>query len=146
MHFHRLKLVLIALILLYLAYPLHAFIKACAQHSLRKTTYFPIIIQQHFNANEPKQTQYHANNKKQTVWHNDQSLAFILLNSVALLWGSQHVIIKAALITGEQNSAALLNLWRFTFSTLLFSPAIYSTMVSWASYWVLYSSTLFLLT
>lgn len=49
--------------------------------------------------------------------------AFLLLNGVAILWGSQHVVIKSAVESFPATS--LLNFWRFTLSSLLFAyPAL----------------------
>lgn len=47
---------------------------------------------------------------------------FLLLNAVAVLWGSQHVVIKSAL--SDYPSTSLLNLWRFAISSLLFIQPI----------------------
>eukprot|EP00981_Chlorochromonas_danica_P005780 scaffold1190_cov187-Ochromonas_danica.AAC.12 len=51
------------------------------------------------------------------------NLAFLLLNGVAVLWGSQHVVIKSAVESFPATS--LLNFWRFSLSSLLFAyPAL----------------------
>jgi hypothetical protein len=47
---------------------------------------------------------------------------FLLLNAVAVLWGSQHVVIKSAL--SDYPSTSLLNMWRFAVSSLLFIQPI----------------------
>ena len=47
-----------------------------------------------------------------------------LLNFVAILWGTQHVVIKASL--DLYSSTSILIFWRFILSTLLFSPALVS--------------------
>ena len=47
---------------------------------------------------------------------------FLLLNAVAVLWGSQHVVIKSAL--SDYPSTSLLNMWRFAISSLLFIQPI----------------------
>jgi drug/metabolite transporter (DMT)-like permease len=47
---------------------------------------------------------------------------YFLLNFVAVLFGTQHVVIKSALT--DYSSSAILNLWRFSLSTLLFSPSL----------------------
>ena len=49
------------------------------------------------------------------------SVAFLLLNGVAVIWGSQHPIIKGTLETFPTSS---LNFWRFLLSTMLFFPAL----------------------
>ncbi|KAJ1414804.1 EamA-like transporter family-domain-containing protein [Ochromonadaceae sp. CCMP2298] len=49
---------------------------------------------------------------------------FLALNAVAVLWGTQHVIIKQALSSPQYGSASLLNFWRFFLSAALFSPAL----------------------
>ena len=49
------------------------------------------------------------------------TVAFLLLNGVAVIWGSQHPIIKGTLETFPTSS---LNFWRFLLSSLLFSPAL----------------------
>jgi hypothetical protein len=55
------------------------------------------------------------------------SISFWLLNSVAVIWGSQHVVIKSSLSTFV--SPAVLNFWRFAMSAALFSPALISLLV-----------------
>mmetsp|Transcript_27994 Transcript_27994/g.39824 ORF Transcript_27994/g.39824 Transcript_27994/m.39824 type:complete len:142 (-) Transcript_27994:947-1372(-) len=50
---------------------------------------------------------------------------FILLNAVAMLWGSQHVVIKSSLT--EYPSTSILNMWRFAASSLLFVQPIYQS-------------------
>jgi hypothetical protein len=52
---------------------------------------------------------------------------FLLLNMVAVLWGTQHVVIKSALSTYPTSSS--LNFWRFTLSTLLFFPYFLKALV-----------------
>lgn len=52
--------------------------------------------------------------------------SFFLLNGVAVIWGSQHVIIKTMIETFPQTS--LVNFWRFLISTLVFSPTIINLM------------------
>jgi hypothetical protein len=54
--------------------------------------------------------------------------SFWLLNSVAIIWGTQHVVIKSSLSTFV--SPAVLNLWRFALSATLFSPALIGAIVS----------------
>ena len=46
----------------------------------------------------------------------------LLLNGVALLFGTQHVCIKSSL--DVYSSTSLVNFWRFLLSSLLFSPAL----------------------
>eukprot|EP01031_Cornospumella_fuschlensis_P024995 gene24995-30194_t len=51
------------------------------------------------------------------------SLAFIVLNAVAVIWGSQHVVIKTAV--EAYPSTSLLIFWRFLLSSILFAfPAL----------------------
>ena len=47
-----------------------------------------------------------------------------LLNGVAVLWGTQHVIMKTSLTT--YGFASLATFWRFILSTLLFTPSLFS--------------------
>ena len=56
------------------------------------------------------------------------SKSFLLLNSVAIIWGTQHVVIKSALENFP--SPSVLNFWRFALSFLLFLPAFVTVMVS----------------
>jgi hypothetical protein len=56
------------------------------------------------------------------------TIGFILLNFIAILWGSQHVVIKSILSTYHYPS--LLNFLRFSFSSLLFLPAFITAIVS----------------
>ena len=49
--------------------------------------------------------------------------AYAILNSVTVIWGSQHVIIKSAL--DSYPTASTVNFWRFVVSSLLFLPALY---------------------
>ena len=53
--------------------------------------------------------------------------ALFILNGVAILWGTQHVVIKSAL--DIYPSSSLINFWRFILSTLLFSPSLIKTLV-----------------
>ena len=57
------------------------------------------------------------NNDSNTVLN-----GFLLLNAVAVLWGSQHVVIKSAL--SDYPSTSILNMWRFAISSLLFIQPI----------------------
>lgn len=50
------------------------------------------------------------------------SYGFLVLNAVAVIWGSQHVIIKSAVQTFPLTS--LVNFWRFLLSAVIFSPAL----------------------
>jgi hypothetical protein len=52
---------------------------------------------------------------------------FCLLNAVAVIWGSQHVVIKSML---NSTSAATLNFWRFFLSASIFLPALVQVVVS----------------
>lgn len=54
-------------------------------------------------------------------------LGFLVLNSIAVLWGSQHVVIKSTL--DSFHSTSLLNSWRFALSTLLFLPSFAGSLV-----------------
>ena len=54
-------------------------------------------------------------------------LGFLLLNAVAVLWGSQHVVIKASV--DSYPTTSLVNFWRFLLSTLLFSPSLIKLLV-----------------
>lgn len=54
-------------------------------------------------------------------------LGFLLLNGVAVLWGSQHVVIKASV--DSYPTTSLVNFWRFLLSTLLFSPSLVKLLV-----------------
>lgn len=47
--------------------------------------------------------------------------AFLLLNGVAIIWGSQHTVIKSTL---EAFPTSSLNFWRFTSSALFFVPSL----------------------
>lgn len=51
-----------------------------------------------------------------------------LLNGVAVLWGTQHFIIKTSLTT--YGAASLATFWRFALSTLLFSPLLFGLLQS----------------
>ena len=53
---------------------------------------------------------------------------FLILNLIAVLWGSQHVVIKSAV--EDLPVTSLLNAWRFTLSALLFSPSLVQVVVS----------------
>jgi hypothetical protein len=56
------------------------------------------------------------------------SKSFLFLNAVAIIWGTQHVVIKTALESFP--SPSVLNFWRFSLSLLLFLPACISVVVS----------------
>jgi len=61
---------------------------------------------------------------------NDQYLvAFLTLNAVAVIWGTQHAVIKSSI--SSFHSTSLLNFWRFSSSALLFSPAFVATVKDW---------------
>ena len=51
----------------------------------------------------------------------DMTKAFLLLNGVAVIWGSQHALIKGAL---DDFPTSSLNFWRFASSALLFFPGL----------------------
>jgi hypothetical protein len=53
---------------------------------------------------------------------NNDGSSLLILNFVAILWGTQHVCIKASIDTYD--STSVLNLWRFLLSTLLFSKPL----------------------
>lgn len=52
----------------------------------------------------------------------DPKISFLLLNGVAILWGSQHIVIKTIVETFP--STSLVNFWRFATSAILFSPSL----------------------
>ena len=56
------------------------------------------------------------------------SKSFLVLNAVAIIWGTQHVVIKTSLENFP--SPSVLNFWRFSLSFLLFLPAFISVLVS----------------
>lgn len=56
------------------------------------------------------------------------SKSFLFLNAVAIIWGTQHVVIKTALESFP--SPSVLNFWRFSLSLLPFLPACVSVVVS----------------
>jgi len=58
--------------------------------------------------------------------HSGLSSSFLLLNAVAVIWGSQHVVIKTSL---ETLPPSALNLGRFATSCVLFLPAISTVLV-----------------
>ena len=60
------------------------------------------------------------------------SKSFLLLNSVAIIWGTQHVVIKSALENFP--SPSVLNFWRFALSLLLFLPAFGAVLVRMSSF------------
>lgn len=67
-------------------------------------------------------------NASQHLFAIDPSLlGFLLLNAVAVLWGSQHVVIKASV--DSYPTTSLVNFWRFSLSTLLFSPSLIKLLV-----------------
>lgn len=57
--------------------------------------------------------------------------SFLLLNSVAVLWGTQHPIIKSSLSLFD--STSFLNFWRFLLSSALFSPAFFQAVGEYIS-------------
>ena len=56
------------------------------------------------------------------------SLSFWLLNSVAVIWDTQHVVVKTS--PESFASPAVLNFRRFAMSAALFSPALFNVLVS----------------
>jgi len=52
----------------------------------------------------------------------------LLLNFVAILWGTQHVCIKSSL--ESFGSTSLVNFWRFLMSSLIFFPSFLKTLVA----------------
>eukprot|EP01038_Epipyxis_sp_PR26KG_P012622 gene12622-16925_t len=61
-------------------------------------------------------------NEKENIFSN----GFFLLNFVAILWGTQHVVIKSSL--DDYSTSSLLNFWRFTLSSLLFLPSFIAVL------------------
>ena len=57
-----------------------------------------------------------------------ESQCYLVLNFVAILFGTQHVCIKG--LVGSFTSTSLVNFWRFLLSALLFSPALVKTLTS----------------
>jgi hypothetical protein len=55
------------------------------------------------------------------------SVSFFLLNAVAVIWGTQHVVIKSTL--DNFPAPSVLNFWRFSLSSLLFLPAFITVLV-----------------
>ena len=53
--------------------------------------------------------------------------AFFLLNLCAIIWGSQHVVIKSSLEGGGFPTSAL-NFWRFLSAAVVFSPAFLNVL------------------
>ena len=54
------------------------------------------------------------------------STSFLILNAVAVIWGTQHVVIKSSLDSFP--SPSVLNFWRFATSAVLFLPAFVQTL------------------
>ena len=61
----------------------------------------------------------------------DERSSLFLLNFVAILWGTQHVCIKESIDLYQ--STSVLNFWRFTLSTLLFSGPLVAVLKSGSS-------------
>lgn len=59
--------------------------------------------------------------KDETPWKSDAKFAIILLNMVALLWGTQHAIIKTV-VADESTSAAAFTLCRFALAAIVALP------------------------
>jgi len=76
-------------------------------------------------ANNSVQLQYQSknddnNNLSATSTTTSSSISFLILNAVAILWGTQHLVIKDAVLSYP--SPALLNFARFLLSSLCFLP------------------------
>ena len=54
------------------------------------------------------------------AFNSTQSYDYLLLNAVALLFGTQHVIMKSGVLDYDHTST--FNLWRFLLSSIIFSP------------------------
>lgn len=63
--------------------------------------------------------------------HNPINSGFLLLNFVAVIWGSQHVIIKEAIDSFPAPS--LLNFARFFVSTIVFSPSLFKVLMKYST-------------
>lgn len=57
--------------------------------------------------------------------------AFLLLNGVAIIWGSQHTVIKSTLVATDSFPASSLNFWRFLSSAAFFAPSLVKLALSW---------------
>jgi drug/metabolite transporter (DMT)-like permease len=81
----------------------------------KKLSKFTLFYQQddHTTKSSPINTKSTINN---TIL--SPTLSFLILNTVAIIWGSQHVLIKSTLT--NYSSPSILNFWRFTLSTLPF--------------------------
>jgi hypothetical protein len=73
-------------------------------------------------------TETETGSQSSTNHNNFDLYSFLLLNMVAVIWGSQHVVIKSAVDTFPLTS--LVNFWRFLMSSLLFSPALVQYLLS----------------
>ena len=69
------------------------------------------------------------NNNLTNNFELSESQCYLILNFVAILFGTQHVCIKA--LVGSFTSTSLVNFWRFLLSALLFSPALFQTLSSY---------------
>ncbi len=47
----------------------------------------------------------------------------LLLNAVAVLWGTQHCVIKS--LIDDYETTSLVNFWRFLLSTIIFAPSLF---------------------
>lgn len=83
-----------------------------------------------------------STNDKKTIWQPSLTIGLLILNFIAILWGTQHVVIKSAL--EEYPATSLLNFWRFILSTLLFSPALLQVLVRSCTSSMILSSCLFI--
>ncbi len=75
--------------------------------------------------------EYEAKEKTQSSERGSSLKSALLLNAVAVIFGSQHAVIKGSLDLFP--STSLLNFWRFLSSALLFSPALLNLMASLAA-------------
>ena len=110
----------------------HLCMEVNKKHDLKLSTSTVLLSQEHEeNSNNrlisepfpdsPSPSATSISKEKSNVWD------YALLNFVAILFGSQHVVIKVAL-QDYHNQPALLNLWRFSLSALLFLPSLISLL------------------
>jgi drug/metabolite transporter (DMT)-like permease len=73
-----------------------------------------------------------SNNNNTDSWIANPQFAVLLLNSVAILWGSQHAIIKTVVTDDDTTtSAAVFTLCRFALAALVALPAGMSEVLWW---------------
>jgi hypothetical protein len=70
------------------------------------------------------------------------SVSFFLLNAVAVIWGTQHVVIKSTL--DNFPAPSVLNFWRFSLSSLLFLPAFITVLVYQYSIYVFINTYMYI--